>query len=254
MQTQTAAPDPRHATAPWLATVALLASLGGPLPTLAANGDALKPFSTSYAVMWKGMKVGTSSLRLTEDAAGRYTYVSHNQARGIFRLAFPGDILQQSQFQLVGGLVRPLQFRGDDGTSDTARDVSLDFDWDANRARGTAEQRPVDLALRPGLQDPMSVQIALMLELAAARTPEVFWMLDKDEIKEYVYAREGNARLDTPVGALDTVVYASHRPNSDRITRIWYAQSLGWVPVRAERTRAGKLEWSMLLQKVQRSP
>jgi hypothetical protein len=249
-------PDRPHANRAtrWLAHLALAAGALGAAGAGAASDDGPTPFSASYAVTWKGINVGTSTLRLTRDAAGRYTYVSRNQARGIFRIAFPDDIIQQSEFRIDAGQVRPDRFRGDDGSSDTAKDVTLDFDWEANRVRGVAEQRPVDLALQPGLQDPMSVQIELMVELAAGRTPDKFWMIDKDKLKDYVYTHEGKARLATELGSLETVIYSSRRPGSDRVTRIWYAQSLGWAPVRAERRRGADLEWSMNVRSLQRTP
>ena len=38
------------------------------------------------------------------------------------------------------GQVKPLSYRGDDGTADTRRDVSVDFDWERLRVSGTAER------------------------------------------------------------------------------------------------------------------
>ncbi|MFM8516437.1 MAG: hypothetical protein ACKODA_00935, partial [Nevskiaceae bacterium] len=51
---------------------------------------------------------------------------------------------------------------------------------------------------------------------------------------------------------LDTVVWSSHRPSSDRVTRVWYAPSLGFLPVQAERKRGDRLEWSMRLKTYRR--
>jgi hypothetical protein len=144
--------------------------------------------------------------------------------------------------------VRPLKFRGDDGSDGTARDVRLDFDWREARVTGVAEDEKVDLALRPGMQDPLSVQIALMIELAAGRTPAEYWIVDKSRIKDYEYRAEGRALLRTAAGELDTVIWSSRRPGSDRVTRVWYAPSRGYAPVRAERLRGGSVEISMTLR------
>ena len=59
-----------------------------------------------------------------------------------------------------------------DGSSDKKRDVTLDFDWAGNRVTGTAEMQPVDVALRPGTQDAMSVQIAMLRGVAARSDAE----------------------------------------------------------------------------------
>jgi hypothetical protein len=229
-------------------TATLVATCATLWPCEAAASETaarLTPFATRYEVVWKGVNVGTASLELTIDAAGRYTYVSRNNARGFARMAFPGEITQISQFTLEGGAVRPASYRADDGTDKQERDVSLSFDWAAQRVSGTAEKRPVDVALRPGAQDGMSVQIALINELIKGRSPTGFWLIDKDVLKEYEYIAEGKARLQTALGELDTVIYSSRRPGSDRLTRVWYAPSLGYTPVQAERRRGDRVEWSM---------
>ena len=79
-----------------------------------------------------------------------------------------------------------------------------------------------------------------------------YFMIDKTEIKEFVYDAEPASRIRTALGELDTVVYASHRPGSDRITRIWLAPALGFTPVQAERRRGSKLEWSMQIRSLRR--
>ncbi len=249
--------DPRAAR---IGAVAILALLGGatapgtspgaqPSPAPTAGPQ---PFSASYEVLWKGMNAASASLELRRDGPDRYVYVSRNNARGMFRLAFPGEVNQTSHFTLEAGTPRPVSYRADDGTTDTRRDVGLAFDWSAMRVRGRAEDKAVDLALRPGVQDGMSVQIALMAELQRGTTPSGFSLIDKDEIKQYEYMDEGTARLRTAVGETDTVIWSSRRPGSDRVTRVWYAPQFGYIPVQAERRRGGKLEWQMRVTRLVR--
>jgi hypothetical protein len=218
----------------------------------AAAGGVPQPFSASYEVFWKGVNAASAGLELRRDGTDRYTYVSRNNARGMFRLAFPGEVNQTSQFTLEAGRPRPVSYRADDGTDDTRRDVSLTFDWAAMRVRGRAEDKPVDVALRPGAQDGMSVQIALMLDLQRGGSPDGFWLIDRNELKQYEYTGEGVARIATALGELDTVIWSSRRPGSERVTRVWYAPSLGYLPVQAERRRGGKLEWQMRITRLSR--
>jgi hypothetical protein len=77
-------------------------------------------------------------------------------------------------------------------------------------------------------------------------------MLDKDEIKEYLYTAEGNERVETKLGSYDTVKYRSRRPNSDRSTVFWCAPELGYLPVKVERQRGSKLDWSMSIVTLKR--
>ena len=214
--------------------------------------EALKPFTATFEVVYRGMNAGTTTLELSPEGGDRWRYVSRANARGVFRLVLSGEIRQTSQFTLGASGPRPIRYVADDGTEDIKRDIRLDFDWKAGRVRGTAEAQPVDLALRDGLQDGMSVQIALMRALAAGERPRRFFLIDKDEIKEYVYEQEGTARIKTAIGELDAVVWSSRRPTSDRVTRVWYATALGHTPVQAERRRGDKVEWTTRLKSLQR--
>jgi len=211
-----------------------------------------QPFQVTFDVQWRGMGAGTSTLQLVRKGPNEYTYTSTNVARGIFRLALPDAITQTSDFSIVNGQVRPSTYVADDGSDDTSRDVSLKFDWEKNRVTGIAEDKPVDQPLKPGVQDSLSVQIALMCALAAGESPKSFHLIDKDEVKEYQYTREGNATLDTPIGKLDTVVYTSQRQGASRLTRLWIAPSLGYLPVRAEQIRKGKRELQLSVRSVNR--
>jgi hypothetical protein len=217
-----------------------------------ADDETLQPFVATYSVEWRGMSAGTSTFELARSGADEYVYSSRNVARGFFRLAVPGTVTQTSHFTIADGFVRPASYRADDGSSGTARDVTLNFDWQTGRANGTAEDRPVNLPLKPGTQDSISVQIALMLELLAGRAPEGFWLLDKDEIKEYRYTREEAATVETPAGKFETVIYRSERSGSSRVTRLWLAPSLQHLPVRAEQLRNGKRELTLTLRESKR--
>jgi hypothetical protein len=240
-----------NARAALLAGLTALVAALLPAPHAVAQ-EALKPFTASFEVVYRGMNAGTTTLELTPEGGDRWRYVSRANARGVFRLVLSGEIRQTSQFTLGAAGPRPIRYVADDGTEDIKRDIRLDFDWKAGRVRGTAEAQAVDLPLREGLQDGMSVQVALIRALEAGERPKRFFLIDKDEVKEYLYEPEGTARIKTAVGELDAIVYSSRRPTSDRVTRVWYAPALGHTPVQAERRRGDKVEWTMRLKSLKR--
>lgn len=217
-----------------------------------AQSQAPQPFSATYDTEWRGISAGTSRFELVHIGGNEYTYRSLNLARGLFRLAFPDAITQMSRFIIVDDAVIPMSYRADDGSSKTDRDVSLDFNWQNSRVTGVAENKPVSVPLEPGTQDALSVQIALMIELAAGRSPKHFLLLDKDELKDYQYTREGTTTLATALGKIETVIYRSMRvgPGSTRVTRMWLAPSLGFLPLRAEQLRNGRREFALAIRTV----
>jgi hypothetical protein len=215
-----------------------------------ADADGLQDFAAKFGIEWHGITAGYTTLELTRTAPNSYTYKSSNVARGIFKLAFPDVISQTSTFTVVNGEVLPATYHADDGAPDSDKAVTLRFDWQTRRVTGIAEKKPVDLPLQSGTQDTLSVQIELMNEVAAGRSPKSFWLIDNDEIKEYKYTREGTETLDTPLGKLETVRYRSEHAGSDRVTRLWLATSLGYLPIRAERSRAGKVDFGLVIREL----
>jgi hypothetical protein len=209
---------------------------------------AIAPFFAHYQADWNGFNVGTSDLDLKPDTEpGHYVYTWTITARGIFRL-YRDEVTQKSWLSVAGEHVRPDKYRAEDGKSK----VDLDFDWNGRHARGTSENKPVDLTLIDGTQDVMSIQVEVMLDLKKGNLPKTFQIIDKDEVKEFTYTQEGTASIKTDIGQIDTIIVASQRTGNNRILRMWFAPSLGFVPVQAERSRDGKLELAMRIKSLKR--
>jgi Protein of unknown function (DUF3108) len=227
---------------------AVAASAQGTPASAAGSESGLAPFSAHYTADWKTINVGTSDLDLRPDAEpGHYVYTWTITARGIFRL-YRAEVTQKSWISINAGHARPDKYHAEDGSSS----VNLDFDWNAKRAHGTSENKPVDIALKEGTQDVMSIQVEVMLDLKNGNLPKTFQILDNDEIKEFTYTQEGTAKIRTAMGELDTVIVSSQRTGNNRILRMWFAPSLGFAPVQAERTRDGKLEFAMRIKSLNR--
>jgi hypothetical protein len=236
----------RGFTALSLAAILTGPTAGSQTPSAADAG--LAPFAAHYQADWKSINVGTSDLELKPDAEpGHYLYTWTITAHGIFRLYRP-EVTQRSWLSIHADHVRPEKYQAEDGAST----VSLNFDWDAARVTGTSETKTVDLKVKDGTQDVMSIQVEVMLDLKKGNLPATFQIIDKDQPKEFVYTQEGSAHIRTALGELDTVVVASRQPGNNRILRMWFAPSLGFVPVQAERTRDGKLEFAMRIKALKR--
>jgi hypothetical protein len=219
-----------------------------PPQTPADASASIAPFSAHYQADWNGFTVGTSDLNLKPDTQpGHYVYTWTITARGIFRL-YRDEVTQKSWLSVAGEHVRPDKYRAEDGKSK----VDLDFDWTSRHARGTSENKPVDLTLLDGTQDVMSIQVEVMLDLKKGNLPKIFQIIDKDEVKEFTYTQEGTASIKTDIGQIDTIIVASQRTGNNRILRMWFAPSLGFVPIQAERSRDGKLELAMRIKSLQR--
>jgi Protein of unknown function (DUF3108) len=228
-------------------TVAVLASTLG----TAASADELKPFDASYDWIWHNMTVAVSTLHL-EQQGDTWVYRAKSEPRGIGRM-FSERPLQESVLKVTNEGVRPISYKADDGTSATKRDANVQFDWEHNRVTGVYEDAKVDMTpIPPGMQDDLSVQIALMVELLRGHTPDKFSLLSGNSVREYQYSRDGEETLTTPVGTIKTIIYKSTKQYSPRTTRFWCAPSLGYMPLRVQQKRNDDVEWTMQVQSVKR--
>lgn len=216
----------------------------------AARADELRPYQASYNGIWHGMVVAVSDLKL-ERTGDAWTYSSSSAPRGIGRLAsgiFPPR--QISVVRITHSGVQPLSYRSIGGESSKSTDLT--YDWRAARVTGTYQGVQVDQPLTPGVEDDASVQLALTVELLAGRTPNSFRIIDGNGTRQYQFARDGEATLQTPMGAVATVVYRSQKANSSRITRFWCAPDRDYIPIKVEQTKGDDVQWTMEIQSLTR--
>ena len=204
----------------------------------AASPTPLHPFEASYAVVWHGFTAGVSSFALRQESEQEWTYVSRNQPHGLFRLVGKAAWTLTSRMSVRPEGVRPLLY--------TATDP------DDGGATGFVEGARVDMPLRPGVQDDLSVQIALIYTLSNNQMPTGISMFDVSGIRDYEYTRVGEETLNTPIGEVVTIIYQSRKANSSRSTRFWCAPEFGYVPMQAEQKNKGNVEWTMKLRSLNR--
>ncbi|TLY54025.1 MAG: hypothetical protein E6K50_04960, partial [Gammaproteobacteria bacterium] len=94
----------RHAPFPTL----ILATVPSVLGLNVAAADELKPFEASYAWIWHGMTVATSTLKL-EKTGDTWTYSSHSEPRGVGKV-FPERPTQRSVLRVTDAGTQPLSY------------------------------------------------------------------------------------------------------------------------------------------------
>ena len=227
----------------------MLLLCGGALPV---SGDSAAPpleaYTALYEVSYRGLGGGQveSSLR-PGSAPGIWLYATRAYPNVLGRMAVSAAAREHGTMQISAERVRPLEFEYNDGTAEDTKDVRLKFDWNTRQASGTANGKPFTYDVEPGTQDTASVQAAMLVELLAGREPTGFAIVAGGRLRQYRYWSEGTAKVTTPAGEYDTVVWASQRDGSSRISRIWHAPALGYVPVQAIQYRKGKPQVSMKL-------
>jgi len=217
-------------------------------PLSHAREKALEPYKARYQVTFRGLSGGQIESSLSRGSVpGQWLYETRAYPSLLGRVAVSPHARERSTMQVTPSGVRPLTFDFNDGSDSSSKDVRFKFDWAAGRVQGEAEGVPFDLAVQPGTQDTASVQAAMIIELLAGRSPAGFPILTGRRLREYRYWYEGKATVMTPFGQFETVVWANQRDGSTRVTKVWHAPALGYVPVQAIQYRKGQAETQMKL-------
>ena len=224
--------------------------------TLSARADTLAvptEFTAIYAVSYRGIQAGNLTFALQRAEDGRFIYETKADPSFLARLVVSSNALERSEMIIDESGVRPLEWSLDDGKSGNKDDGHLTFNWEAERVTGFAEEQKIDLPTVPGLQDRLSIQIAVTTSLLRGEEPGTIPLIDDERVKHYTYRRVGSDVVETPLGSLETILYESTREGSSRLSRFWIAPKLGYLPVRAEQIRKGKVETVMELRSLERA-
>lgn len=240
-----------------LATV-LLAGLGLALVSPATLASPTDAFSAVYTVRKSGLPLGNAHFSLKPGQRdGCYVYAGHAKPNALVRM-FLGNIDDETRFCIVDGEVRPEYFRhhvdGKPGHSYT-----LKFDWSAmtvHYKNGKGDSKTY--AIKPGTQDPMSLQIAARRWLASTRpgntlpTGHRFILADDDGLQTYKVHVSDAGNLKTPGGLFDTVKLARDGQHHHALT-FWLARNADWIPVKVRRLEDGNTQYVLTMQSLSRS-
>ncbi|MGL6224263.1 MAG: DUF3108 domain-containing protein [Steroidobacteraceae bacterium] len=222
-------------------------------PAKAAKAAMLQPYKARYHVSYRGLSGGEieSSFR-HGTVAGQWLYETRAYPNLFGRVAVSPQAREVSTMVITSAGVRPVSFSFNDGSESTTKDVRLNYDWTQGTATGDADGKPVSFTLAPGTQDTASVQAAMIQERLAGRKPQSFRIITGNKMRDYRYWQEGTAQIMTPYGQVETEVWANQRDGSNRVSKVWHAPSLGYVPVQAIQYRKGNPEVQMKLVKLDR--
>lgn len=209
------------------------------LPSFAAAELELPQFSARYKVKISVLR-GELQMSLTK-ADDQYTAIWTVVPRGLARILVSGSFRDQADFAIVEGAIKPVHFESTDTFAGNDKNLAMDFDYAEKRAIGIRNGDPFELAMDgPGF-DRLSLQYALMLGLMRDYRPESFMVFDDAETKTFSIAYRGPATIAVPYGKLAVQQVQHQTESSGRVTTLWCAESLNYLPIRIEQHRDGKL-------------
>jgi len=211
-------------------------------------------FSVEYVLQSGIFDIGITKRTLRPHDNGEYIFTSTTTATGMFSVFYSGVITEHSVWEYHNGRARPLQYSYKDTSSKKKRDVSLKFDWNEKTVTNTINGEPWDMEITPDTQDKLIYQLNIMLNLLENNDSKLMKIrvADGGSLKTYKASIQKNETIKTPAGEFETV--RVNRDDGKRVTTLWCAPKLNYLPVRIEHYKKGSTKVNAYLVKVNGLP
>jgi len=227
---------------PYIALVLVAMAL---LAVPSARAGDLRPHTAEYKVKIKVLSGRLNTeLRATESG---YAATHVIKPTGLARLR-GGKMYVRSEFQTAAEGVMPVAFLERD-TIRNDPETRIRFDWDTNQASGTVGSEDVLLQLDGVSHDNVSIQYELMHDLLNSGPSETYVLFDVDKMRVANVRNIGTKSFATRAGTYQAVGIQHQKEGSSRVTTLWCAPELDYLPVVIEQHRKGKLNFRATLTK-----
>ncbi|MCP1675184.1 hypothetical protein J2T57_002332 [Natronocella acetinitrilica] len=233
----------------------------GPLWLTAPAADDAAPaadipqFEAEYELRRNNTRAALLMRSLRCDG-GECRFQSEGRTVGLVDLVLRGRITEWTSFSLQDdGTLRPREYyyrqqaRG--GNNEYAR---LFFNPDSGRVSSRGDLR-WDQDVEGEAMDELLSQLRLMLAVRAGETSMEFSVVDSDgELDSYEFAVVGEESVSTPAGTFQAVKVERRGGSRRRVTTMWFAPELEYMPIVVRQERVGRETFTATLQELHRAP
>lgn len=211
--------------------LALVFTLAPSAPSLAQEDTSsspvpqvLTPFSATYQAEFSGFGVTAVRTLSGNPQSWRLDFSAHSMF---------AKIEEYSRFAQKGLRLVPQHYDYQKSGLGKDRHTALSFEENANRIVNVYDKsRSIDNAPQ-NIQDKISYQLQLAIDVANGRTPLKYQVADGKKIREYEFEIAGREKLKTPMGLIETIkVQRVRAEDAERVTNIWFAPEWNYALVK----------------------
>lgn len=218
-----------------------------PLEQLAPAPVPLVPFAAEFRMLRDGMHIADARFVLARDGEDGWTFMSETRPAGLVALLRSDVIVELSAFRMGAERPIPLHYRYEHRGSSKDRDGRYAFDWQREKLTGTFRGKPVDLPLQRGTLDPLTLRLAVGLDLARGTLLPSYAVVERRHLQQYELAALAPQRIRLPVGELDVVGVARTSDDGTKTTRFLYAPANNWAPAFMEQAETDEATYRLEL-------
>jgi len=210
-------------------------ALAASIADAASDPSTPAPFSGEYVASRNGESLGRTTLELRDNHDGTWTLRSETRGtEGLAKLAGV-HIVETSHFRWRDGRPEAIDYDYKQDSAVKQRTRHAVFKGDQAEVEEGGET--FKYAIVPGLIDRHAVTLAIASDLKRSAKTFDYKVAVKDHVEDMRYVRGASEKRNVPAGEFDAVLVSRDgEPGEDRkrVSRSWFAPSLGWMPVEIE--------------------
>ncbi len=190
----------------------------------------LTSYQASYEATWKA-----GWFPITVDASRELSKLEN----GLWQLTFEAyssiaDLHEQSQYSIEGNIVKPHHYRYKTSGFLSKKRRAQTFDWEKHKVWVPERDEWANYELTLGIQDNLSYQEQIRLDLIAGKTEFSYSVAYKNRLKQYDFKVAKHGKTKTKQGLINTVEVIQSKDNKKESTRIWFAVDYDYLLIKLE--------------------
>lgn len=175
-----------------------------------------------------------------------YEYNKLTQSTGLARFLTKASIVEKSAGKLSGQRLIPVSYSFNQKTR--KKTVAEKARFAGDRVSGMYKDNAYSLQVPANILDRASLELAVARDLELNLPRLQYNVMERGQVKQYVFARLGNERLKTAAGVFNTIKVEVQRKDKSRKTTYWMAKELTYLPVKMIHEDDGNVIGSVIRQ------
>lgn len=213
----------------------------------------LLPFEAEFRMLRDGMHIADARFVLARDGEDGWTFMSETRPAGLIALLRSDVIVEHSAFRMGAERPIPLHYRYEHRGSSKDRDGRYAYDWQREKVTGVFRGKPVDLPLARGTLDPLTLRLAVGLDLARGALQPSYAVVERRQLRRYDLTALAPQRLRLPAGELELVGVVRTSDDGAKTTRFLFAPANNWAPALLEQAEADEATYRLELVSFKRT-
>ena len=209
-------------------------------PIHADNHSLLHPHEANYKVKVRGVTGELkTSVKLTKDNS--FLIKNELKTTGLIGAFLKGTVIETADFKIDNTYIKPHKYSSLDTLSSKNKELKLDFNWQEKILYVQENQLTSSFPLGLNIYDRVTLKYAIMSDLKNGRKTKLYRLHEGDKIKDIQAKILPEKVINVPTGTYNVIGIQNQASGSSKMSILWCATDLDYLPVLIQQYRNDKL-------------